>query len=173
MFGRQRRSWVWLFDPVGARAEWPELVWRFIELSPCKGVARRSIRCGRSPSVCPSMPACAPGKLGEYAYVPLQDFSLKGTARADLRQTINHARTRRPEFEVLTGDQVARSARRSCKGFRRRGSGLSAREKGFSLGRFSEAYLLERPVAVVRRREQIVAFATLMHSDSSPRPAST
>ena len=31
MFGRQGRSWISLFDPVGPRAEWPELIWRFIE----------------------------------------------------------------------------------------------------------------------------------------------
>jgi phosphatidylglycerol lysyltransferase len=31
MFGRQGRSWISLFDPIGPRAEWPELIWSFIE----------------------------------------------------------------------------------------------------------------------------------------------
>jgi len=39
-----------------------------------------------------------------------------------------------------------------------------AREKGFSLGYFDAAYVARHSVAVVRHRERIVAFATLMHT---------
>lgn len=33
MYARKGRSWVALYDPVGPREEWPELVWRFVELA--------------------------------------------------------------------------------------------------------------------------------------------
>src|SRR3546814_4372116 len=33
MYGKRGRSWVCLFDPVGPRKEWPELIWRFIALA--------------------------------------------------------------------------------------------------------------------------------------------
>jgi phosphatidylglycerol lysyltransferase len=38
------------------------------------------------------------------------------------------------------------------------------REKGFSLGRFDPAYIRRFPVAVVRRAEQLVAFASVWMS---------
>src|SRR3546814_15754987 len=37
MYGKRGRSWVCLFDPVGPRKEWPELIWRFIELASAHG----------------------------------------------------------------------------------------------------------------------------------------
>jgi phosphatidylglycerol lysyltransferase len=40
----------------------------------------------------------------------------------------------------------------------------SAREKGFSLGRFDEGYLRRFPVAVIRREGRIVAFANVWPS---------
>ncbi len=33
MYAKRGRSWVALFDPVGRCEEWPELVWRFVELA--------------------------------------------------------------------------------------------------------------------------------------------
>ena len=33
MFATRGRTWVALGDPVGPQAEWPDLVWRFIELA--------------------------------------------------------------------------------------------------------------------------------------------
>jgi len=36
------------------------------------------------------------------------------------------------------------------------------REKSFSLGGFEDEYILRQPVAVIRRQQQIIAFATLM-----------
>jgi phosphatidylglycerol lysyltransferase len=33
MYAKRGRSWVALFDPIGPRQEWSELVWRFVELA--------------------------------------------------------------------------------------------------------------------------------------------
>ena len=33
MYAKRGRSWVALFDPVDAAEEWPDLVWRFVELA--------------------------------------------------------------------------------------------------------------------------------------------
>ena len=31
MYGRQARSWIALFDPIGPRDAWPDLIWQFVE----------------------------------------------------------------------------------------------------------------------------------------------
>ena len=37
MFATHGRTWAALGDPVGPPAEWPDLVWRFIELADSHG----------------------------------------------------------------------------------------------------------------------------------------
>ena len=37
MFGKRGRSWIALFDPVGPRGEWPELIKRFVTLADMHG----------------------------------------------------------------------------------------------------------------------------------------
>jgi phosphatidylglycerol lysyltransferase len=162
MFGKRGRSWVSLFDPVGPRNEWPELVWRFIEMADVHG-GRAAFYQVRPQSLPLYLDAGLRAfKLGEEAHVPLADFSLKGSRRANLRQSVNRAEREGLSFEVLQlqPDTPLLSELRAISDAWL--SEQNAREKGFSLGTFNESYLLRSPVAVVRRQEQIVAFATLM-----------
>jgi phosphatidylglycerol lysyltransferase len=101
-------------------------------------------------------------KLGEYAYVPLQEFSLQGSKRADLRHAVNRAERAGLSFAVVPVHEVPavlpelRAISDAWLAESR------AREKGFSLGTFRDDYLLRRPVAIVRQRDTIVAFANVM-----------
>jgi len=161
MFARRGRSWVGLFDPVGPRSEWPDLVWRFIELARSQG--------GR-PSFYQVRPQTLPVyldaglrvyKLGEYASVALADFSLQGKARAVPRQAISRGEREGMSVEVLAPplDDVQLEQLRAISDawlLEHR-----AAEKGFSLGAFSDAYVAGQPVAVVRREGRAIAFATL------------
>jgi phosphatidylglycerol lysyltransferase len=162
MFGKRGRSWVSLFDPVGPRNEWPELVWRFIEMAHVHG-GRAAFYQVRPQSLPLYLDAGLRAfKLGEEAQVPLVDFSLKGSRRANLRQSVSRAEREGLTFEVLQlqpGTPVLNELRAISAAWL---SEQNAREKGFSLGTFNESYILRSPVAVVRRREQIVAFATLL-----------
>jgi phosphatidylglycerol lysyltransferase len=165
MFGRRGRSWVGLFDPVGPQAEWPELVWRFLELSRAQG-GRASFYQVRPQTLPVYLDAgLRVLKLGEYASVPLADFTLKGSARAALRQAVN-----RGDREGLTLEVLEPAAVQSNLAELR---GISdawlaehrAAEKGFSLGAFAEPYVRRMPVAVVRRHGGMIAFATLLATD--------
>lgn len=162
MFGRRGGSWVALFDPVGPRDEWAELVWRFIE---------RARAAGARPSFYQVRPLALPlyldaglrlFKLGEYAYVPLPAFSLKGPARANLRHTVSRAEREGLTFEVVPVEGVPAilSELKAVSD-----AWLAERdvaEKGFSLGSFDEAYLRRQPVARALRDGRTVAFATLL-----------
>jgi phosphatidylglycerol lysyltransferase len=78
MFGKQGRSWISLFGPVGAEDEWSDLVWRFVETATAHGgrAAFYQVR----PETLPLYLDCGLQvfKLGEHAHVPLRDFNLKG-----------------------------------------------------------------------------------------------
>jgi phosphatidylglycerol lysyltransferase len=100
-------------------------------------------------------------KLGEEARVPLEQFSLEGSARSELRQDHRRATRDGALFEVvpaaavqgLMGElKVVSDTWLAAK---------STGEKRFSIGRFSPEYLSQFDLALVRRGGKIVAFANL------------
>jgi phosphatidylglycerol lysyltransferase len=166
MFGKQGRSWVSLFGPTGESREWPDLVWQFVELATAHGgrAAFYQVR----PATIPLYLDCGLNvyKLGEYAYVPLADFTLQGAKRANLRSGVNRAEREGLTFEVLAPSEVGtiltelRAVSDAWLGSHK------TREKGFSVGQFNEQYLQRLPLAVVRREGVVIAFANLMVTDA-------
>lgn len=162
MFGKRGRSWICLFDPVGPMSQWPELIWRFIEMAHVHG-GRAAFYQVRPQSLPFYLDAGLQAfKLGEEAHVPLQDFNLKGSRRANLRHSVNRAGREGLAFEVIRPQpgsaQLAEIRAVSAAWL----ASQNTREKGFSLGSFEEAYVLRQPIAVVRQQQRIVAFATLL-----------
>jgi phosphatidylglycerol lysyltransferase len=165
MFGRRGRSWISLFDPTGPESEWPELVWRFLERARGQG-GRASFYQVRPQTLPVYLDAgLHVYKLGEYAYVPLADFSLKGKMRSDLRQALNRGEREGMSLEVLpagvSADTLAELHAISDAWLAEH----AAAEKGFSLGAFSTPYIQRSPIALVRVGTRTVAFATLMTTD--------
>jgi phosphatidylglycerol lysyltransferase len=165
MFGRRGRSWVSLFDPVGPQSEWPELVWRFLEHAREQG-GRASFYQVRPQTLPVYLDAgLRVYKLGEYAYVDLARFSLKGKARADLRQALNRGEREQMSLEVLPPGAPAQTLAELRAISDAWLEDHSAAEKGFSLGAFSDSYIQRCPLAVARANGRAVAFATLMVTD--------
>jgi phosphatidylglycerol lysyltransferase len=165
MFGRRGRSWISLFDPTGPQSEWPELVWRFLERVREQG-GRASFYQVRPQTLPVYLDAGLRAyKLGEYAYVPLADFSLKGKARADLRQALNRGEREGMSLEVLPAGVSAEKLAELRSISDAWLAEHAAAEKGFSLGAFTTPYIQRGPVAVVRAADRTVAFASLMTTD--------
>ncbi|WP_234266336.1 bifunctional lysylphosphatidylglycerol flippase/synthetase MprF [Hydrogenophaga sp. NFH-34] len=162
MYARKGRSWVALYDPVGPREAWPELVWRFVEL------ARES---GGRPAFYQVRPQALPVyldaglrvyKLGECASVDLASFSLEGKRRANLRHGVARAQRDGLAFEWLPAG-AAGPVFDALQAVSDDWLGQhQAAEKAFSLGAFERGYVERQPVAVVRHEGRIVAFATLL-----------
>ncbi|MCC6710108.1 MAG: bifunctional lysylphosphatidylglycerol flippase/synthetase MprF [Gammaproteobacteria bacterium] len=164
MYGQRGRSWIALFDPVGPQREWAELVWRFKEMAHARGgrAAFYQVRPQTLPIYLDA--GLRVYKLGEEAHVPLAEFSLKGPRRANLRHGVNRAEREGLTFEVIPCEQVPHwlpALRVVSDAWLNE---HDTQEKGFSLGAFDEAYLARQSVAVVKRGEQLVAFASLLHS---------
>ncbi|HEX3836875.1 MAG TPA: bifunctional lysylphosphatidylglycerol flippase/synthetase MprF [Steroidobacteraceae bacterium] len=164
MYQVQGRSWIALGDPVGPRSEAEELVWRFRELSDEHGgrvvFYQSSVEC---------LPlyvdlGLAAMKIGEEARVPLANFSLEGSLRAELRTARRRGERDRATFEVVQPADVPQilPALRAISDSWLKDKATA--EKGFSVGSFGERYLRNFPIALVRRDGEPVAFANLWPS---------
>ncbi len=100
-------------------------------------------------------------KMGEEAYVDLNHFTTSGKKMKGTRAVLNRIEREGFTFDVLqppfSAEQMAIFKQISDNWLGTR------KEKGFSLGFFSEDYLQRAPISVVKNeQEEIVAFATIM-----------
>lgn len=167
MYGIQGRSWVALFDPVGDEEEAQELLWRFVEMAQAAGA--RAVLYQITPAL---LGFCADAglrayKLGEAATVSLPGFELKGGRMANLRQTVSKAQREDLEFHVVAAGEEVDAVMEQLQAVS--DSWLQqhdTREKTFSLGAFDPAYIRSQPVALLKQQDRIVAFATLLVTDT-------
>ncbi len=166
MYGICGRSWVCMGDPVGPPAARAELAWRFREMVDLYAGWTVFYEAGKENlplylDLCLSLI-----KIGEEARVPLPDFSLAGQARKGLRYTRNMVEKEGASFEIVPREGVPailQDLRRVSDSWL---LAKHAREKKFSLGFFSDEYMLLCPQAIVRKDGRIVAFANIWEGGS-------
>jgi phosphatidylglycerol lysyltransferase len=102
-------------------------------------------------------------KLGEEGRVPLDEFTLEGHRRKDLRNALRRIEEReRCRFEIAPRERVPALMPRLRQVSDAWLGDKPAAEKGFSLGRFDPAYLERFPVALVRRDDAVIAFGNVL-----------
>ncbi|PKA41638.1 hypothetical protein CWR43_19955 [Rhizobium sullae] len=166
MYGRQGRSWIALFDPIGAKHATPELVWRFVEAARAAGC--RAVFYQISPAL---LSHCADAglrafKLGELAVADLTNFEMKGGKWANLRQTAARAERDGLEFEVIPPEAVPGIINELAAVSNAWLEHHNAKEKGFSLGAFEPGYASAQPVGVLKKDGKIVAFANILVTET-------
>lgn len=166
MFATRGRTWAALGDPVGPPAEWPDLMWRFIELADSHGGRAAFYQIPAS-----SLPLYLDAglkilKLGEEARVPLPPFTLEGSARADLRYALKRGERDQLQFEMISPERVA-SIMNEIEEISNAWLSKHALggEKRFSVAAFRREYVLAQPVALLRQNGEAIAFATVMTTE--------
>jgi phosphatidylglycerol lysyltransferase len=161
MYRKLGRSWIALFDPIGAELESGDQIWNFIDKVERHGgrVAFYEVRPENLPLYLDA--GLRAWKVGECAVVDLRDFDLETPQRSKLRQAL-----KRGERDGLTFSIVEKNALPDIYSALEQVSTSwlehhNTREKAFSLGAFSRDYVAAQPVAVVRFQGEVVAFATL------------
>jgi phosphatidylglycerol lysyltransferase len=161
MYQIARRSWIALGDPVGSKDGAEELVWRLREISDHHGGQTVFYQVGTERLALYVDLGLAALKIGEEARVPLEEFSLEGAARAELRQSHRRAQRDGATFEVVPPQGIEELMpvlqRISATWLASKSTG----EKRFSVGAFSPQYLRQFPVALVRSAGAPAAFANL------------
>ena len=161
MYAVSRRSWIAMGDPVGPDDVREDLVWQFRELVDRTGGLTVFYQVSARHLPLYLDLGLTPLKIGEEAHVPLADFSLETPERRSLRRSHRQVVRSGCSFTVVPpGEQSGLLADLRLVS----DDWLAARktrEKGFSLGRFDEAYVKRLPLAVVRQNGGVVAFATL------------
>jgi phosphatidylglycerol lysyltransferase len=162
MYGKHGRSWIALYDPVGPREEWRELVEGFVRLAGEHG-GRANVYQARPESLPFYLDlGFAATKLGEEAVIDLAAFTLKGGAFHHLRYALKRGERDGLAFEWLSGEAAAARfddlALISAEWLEaRRGE-----EKGFSVAAFEPNFLSRQRVALLTERGRPVAFASVM-----------
>lgn len=161
MYAVSGRSCIAMGDPVGTPANGRELIWDYLEL--CDRHDTWPVFYEASAAALPLYleAGLAPLKFGEEALVSLPAFSMEGSARKQQRYVLRSTEREGAVFEVRPPEDVPallpQLSAVSDVWLREK----RTREKGFSLGNFDPGYLAQCPVAVVRWRDEIVAFANL------------
>lgn len=165
MYGQQGRSRVVMGNPVGSEDAWDDLLWRFTEEAEDDGCRAcfYQLSAGAMPRFVDM--GMRLYKLGEEARVRLEEFSLETPEFRKLRHARNRMAREGGTFAMWMPEEVAiRMAELkavSDKWLQKHSGG----EKGFSLGRFEEAYVRRCPVGVVIRNAKVCAFANLWRGD--------
>jgi phosphatidylglycerol lysyltransferase len=161
MYGVEGRSWVSMGDPVGEETEWTGLIWQFREICDRYDGWPVFYEIGSLHLPLYLELGLSFLKLGEEARVSLNGFSLEGGARKGLRNTYNRLQKEGCAFEILPlysiSDRLSELKDISNLWL----SQKNTREKGFSLGSFSEEYLKQNPIAVALMDQKVVAFANI------------
>jgi phosphatidylglycerol lysyltransferase len=165
MYAKRGRNWLALYDPVGPRAEWKELIHRFVALADAHGgrAAFYQVRPETLPLYLDAGLTLL--KLGEEACIRLPEFHLKGGSRAHLRYALKRGERDGLSAEVIGPDAIATATSAldaisaAWLGDRR------GREMGFSVASFGPAALKSQSVMIVRQHGRPVAFAAFMTTD--------
>jgi phosphatidylglycerol lysyltransferase len=161
MYGIEGRSWVSMGDPVGPEEEWPDLLWRFREISDRYGGWTVFYEIGQESLHFYLDLGLTLIKLGEQARVPLTGFSIEGSARKNLRYTKRKLEKEGCLFEIIPPDNIP-SVLPDLKTISDAWlKEKNTQEKGFSLGFFETEYLKRFPAGIVRKDEKIIAFANI------------
>ncbi len=166
MYARRGRSLVALYDPIGPGLQRAEMIWQFRDLCDVHH-ARPVFYQVRAENLPYYMDIGLTAiKLGEEARVDLLRFDLeaKGKEMKDLRYTWNRGTRDGLSLEIHEPGQAPMDELKVISDAWL--TGKNVREKGFSLGRFSDAYLKHFRIAVIRFEGRPVAFANLLETYS-------
>lgn len=164
MYQIEGSSWIALGEPVGTPKGRQDAAWAFRELVDSYGGTPvfYSFRAEALPLFLDI--GLTATKFGEEARLPLARFSLEGPDYRDFRHAIRRAEREGASFEIVPRGGVV-SLLPELKAVSNEWlAGKSGGEKGFSLGYFSEDYLCNFDIALVRARGEIAAFANIVRS---------
>jgi phosphatidylglycerol lysyltransferase len=165
MYATSGRSWIALGDPIGSDAVSASLVWDFHELADAHGGLTAFYQVPAASLPMYLQLGLSPIKIGDSARVPLEGFCYEGPKYKHLRQVRHRYERAGFIFDVIAAQDVPAVLPRLREISDQWLAEKHAAEKRFSIGFFSESYLSQTPIAVVKREDEIVAFANVLATE--------
>lgn len=164
MYQIKGHSWIVMGDPVGARTQWGDLLWRLREEA--DAAQGRLLLYQISQDMLPLTIELGLQivKYGEEAHVDLAGFTLEGPDAKPLRYAERRATRDGASFDIIPAAALAPEMERLADISNHWLHAKGHREKCFSVGRFDPDYMARFDCAVVRRDGRIVAFANIWAS---------
>lgn len=161
MYQIQSKSWIVLGDPVGPKEAHRELIGSFCGLCGRYGAWPVFYMVDESELSYFKEFDLSIERLGDEAVMPLENFSLDGTLRQELRNLHTRVKTLGAHFEMLEGaelDKIIPELKNISDNWLKV---RKVQEMGFSRGFFDRYYIRNFPCAVIRINNRIVAFAVI------------
>jgi phosphatidylglycerol lysyltransferase len=164
MVQRYGGSLIALGDPVGPSESRKKLIWQLREEADRLGLRPVFYQIGTAHWQDYLDVGLTLVKIGEEAIVPLTDFSLEGSARAELRQALKRGERSGLRFRIAAPGEIATlipTLRAISDDWL---ASKSSAEKSFSVGYFEPSYLQRFPMALIETDAGVVAFANLLRA---------
>ena len=162
MFAREAQSWVTLGDPVGPADEAEALIWEFYDECSDQGFSPIFYQVGEKYLEQYVDLGLTLYKLGEEARIGLPGFDPEKSIHSKVWSGYQELEQRNYSFEIIPQESVA-SYLPEFKALS--DASLRARnqkERGISVGYFDRGYLSQFPIAVVKKEDNILAFANIL-----------
>lgn len=161
MYQIQSKSWVVLGDPIGPKEQHRDLIWSFRGLCDRYGAWPVFYMVDESELPYFKELELSIERMGDEALLPLENFSLEGVLRTELRGVRSRVKKLGARLEIVQGNELDRimpelhAISDNWLKFKK------IAEMGFSRGFFDKYYIRNFPCAVVRINHRIVAFAVI------------
>lgn len=171
MYGISGKSWICMGDPIGSSKNVKELIWDFHEMANLHQgwtvfyeVSEKYIPYYLDIGLTLI-------KIGEEARVKLSEFSLEGSAGKDFRYSVKRMEKDGYHFEMMQPEDVPAHLE-ELKSISDAWLEIkNTKEKSFSLGSFNPNYLVNFPLAIIKKGDQIAAFANVWMVDNKEEMA--
>lgn len=160
-YGISGKSWVCMGDPIGNCKNIKEMIWDFHEMANLHQgwtvfyeVSEKYIPYYLDIGLTLI-------KIGEEARVQLSEFSLEGSAGKDFRYSLKRMEKDGFHFEVMQSEDIPAHAQELKRISDAWLEIKNTKEKSFSMGSFKKEYLANFPLAIIKKDDQIAAFANI------------
>lgn len=166
MFGKSGHSFVAMGDPIGDKNTFGSCIWKFY--NHCKANKKETVFYEIDKDYLNYYLDVGLSflKIGEFAQVHLNTFTLEGSNAKALRHAFNRVEKEGYSFEIIPIEEVPAILNILEDISNQWLQDKNAKEKGFSLGKFSKEYLLNFPVGIVKKDDEIIAFGNILETDN-------
>ncbi|MEG0068832.1 phosphatidylglycerol lysyltransferase domain-containing protein [Cetobacterium sp.] len=167
MFAKSGRSFISMGEPIGDISTFQDCIWKFHNY--CRENKKETVFYEISKDFLNYFLDIGLSflKIGEYARVNLNTFTLDGHEGKEFRHAFNKLDNLGYSFEVIPIENVPQIMEDLKSISDEWLLDKNAKEKGFSLGKFTKEYISLFPIGVIKKDGRIIAFGNILTTNNN------